>query len=279
MTRYIKIGNVTIGIGHKYIFEDLTNISGGDVRRDETEFSNADGAEFQSVFFEPRVFDIKGHILAKSPEELHDLKQALINACCPKKDTTVVYFDGLHKYKAQARGDSLPEFGKKIKSSCWFLPFVASIVIPSFYWEDYDVTQIPIISRTDEISDTFTLPCVFTSRIAEAVIENSGELDIYPIVRISGGLTTQTGTIKITNDTIGQSIELSNYTINPNDIIVIDCESMTATKNDSENIIGSFNDFEDFKIVKGKNELKGVCAENVSGINVSIEYYHKWMGV
>ena len=279
MSRYIQIGDITIGIGHKYIFEDLSDIGSGNVRRNEVEFANADGAEFQSVFFEPRVFDIKGHIMAKSAQELHELKQGLINACYPKKDTEVIYFDGVRKYRAKARGDSLPEFGKKIKESCWFLPFVASIVIPSFYWEDYSITQLPIISRTDEITDTFTLPCVFTSRIAEAVIDNAGEFDIFPIVRISGGTTAQTGTIKIINNTIGQSIELSNYTINPNDIIVIDCENMTAVKNESDNIIGSINDFEDFRIVKGRNELKGLCAENVSGINVSIEYYRKWMGV
>ena len=279
MDRYIQIGDVVIGKNHSYVFEDISGIGGGSVRRTENEYINSDGAEFKNIYFTPRNFEIKGYILGKSAENLDELKQRLILACYPKTERTVIYFDGIRKYKAKAYADSLPEFGKRTFSAYWNVPFILNMVIPSFYWTDFSVTNIPIISRQDEFTTSFTLPCIFTSRTAEATIHNDSGFDFYPIIKISAGNQAESGTIKILNSTTGEYIQLSNFTLTPGDIIVIDCENYTATLNGNTNIINSLNDFEDFKIVPGINIINGLNNNSSSAINAAMEYYKKWIGV
>lgn len=279
MNRYIQIDDVIIGQGHNYIFNDISGIGGGTVRRTEHEYISSDGAEFDNIFFSARSFEITGYILAKSAAELDSLKQRLILACYPKAERTIVFFDGIRKYKAKAYNDAMPEFGKRSISAYWNMPFVLSITIPSFYWTDYEITPIPIVSRSNEFTTSFTLPCVFTSRTAEASILNDSGFDFYPVIKIMAGARAENGTVKILNDTTGEYIQLSNFTLSPGDMIVIDCESYKATLNGTTNVINSLNDFEIFKIVPGENIIKGLNNNSSSAINVSMEYYKKWMGV
>ena len=85
--------------------------------------------------------------------------------------------------------------------------------------------------------------------------------------------------MKILNETTGEYIQLSGATLSPGDIIVIDCENLTAVLNGKTNIINSFNDFESFKIIPGKNVVKGINNNSSSAVNITMEYYKKWIGV
>ena len=279
MKRYLQIDDIVIGKGHEYVFSSLSGIGGGNVRRSEREYINDDGAEFDNIYYNPRSFEVTGYVLAPSLKGLDERKQKLIHACTPKKEKEIVFFDGVRKYKATAISDNLPEFGERKFTAYWNLPFVLNITIPTFYWTDYEITNIPVILRKDEIQTSFTLPCVFTSRVAEAVVDNSSGFDFYPVVKISAGNQYESGAVKILNETTGEYIQLSGATLSPGDIIVIDCENLTAVLNGKTNIINSFNDFESFKIIPGKNVVKGINNNSSSAVNITMEYYKKWIGV
>lgn len=278
INRYIQIGDVVIGKNNNYVFSDISDIGGGNVRRTEHKYINSDGSEFENIFFEARSFDITGYILATSPDRLDELKQALIMACYPKKEQTAVFFDGIRKYKAAVYADKLPEFGKRSFSAYWNIPFVVSLTLPKFYWTDFEATNIPIFSRKDEFETSFTLPCAFTSRTSCAEIDNTSGFDFYPVIRITAEENVTNGKMKIVNETTGEYIGLDGFSLEKGKIIVIDCENYTATL-DGENIINSLNDFENFKIIPGENSVKCVCNDELTTLNATIEYYKKWIGV
>nr|DAP48499.1 MAG TPA: hypothetical protein [Caudoviricetes sp.] len=46
MRRYLKIEDIVMGIGHKYVFDDLGDIDSGTVRQNEVAYIEEDGSVF-----------------------------------------------------------------------------------------------------------------------------------------------------------------------------------------------------------------------------------------
>lgn len=272
MNRYVKIGDVTIGKGHKIVFSKLSGFETGDVQRQTDRILNMDGAIYQNVTFNPRQLEIHGYVLAESIEEMETLKKQLCAVCTPKGNTLIQYFDGQSTYRAFACGESLPEFGDRVKQS-FYVPFVAYLTIPKFYWEDDLLTSLAIGKRKDEIANTVTLPCVFTSRTLELTYMNDSYLPIYPQIIISGASGNE---ITIKNLTTGEDIIMSGYTIKTGENLLVDCDDYTAANQDGENLLAYFSDFEKWCLVPGKNQIKVISG---SGAYASVQFRRKYLGV
>ena len=272
MERYIKIGDVTIGKGHKIVFSKLSGFESGDVQKQTDRFLNVDGAVYSNTTFNPRQIEIQGHILAETQTEMEYLKKQLSAACTPKKNTLVQYFDGATLYRAQACGSSLPDYGVRVGKS-FYVPFVAYLLIPEFYWENDLLTDLTIGKRENEFTAAFTLPCIFTSRTLELEYLNDTSLSIYPVITISGA---SGNSITIKNLTTGEDIIISGYALKTGEDIIIDCFCYTATNAAGENLLEYFSDFEKWCLAPGKNQIKVVSS---SGAYASIQFREKYLGV
>lgn len=276
--RYIQIDDVIIGQKNKYVFKTLSGFAEGDTERQTLKYINADGEEYSNITFQPRKIEIHGTILAKNKYELSELKQRLSKACNPRLERDVYYFDGIQKYYARVVPDCLPEYGGRIKNS-WFVNFSIYLIIPGFWWYAAECTNISIAKRVDTISTSFTLPCTFTERTSEAAINNDTDFEIYPEIIIKSNISSSSATLKIVNETIGETIILSGYEISQNETITINCDLYTAYNQDGENLINYFNDFEAWCIIPGENTIKGLVVDNLSGIDMYIKYKKRYLGV
>lgn len=241
--RYIKIGDITIGQRNKFIFGELSGVEAGNVRRDAVQYIDTDGEEYNNVYFNPKNIEISGHIMAGSLEEMERLKRQLIKACSPKEETDMYYFNGVNTYYARARGDSLPEFGKRLAPS-WKLPFVAYMVIPSFYWLSQSDIQTNIFTEMPLLKNSSVLPCKFSERVSAATVVNDGDVPAFPVIKIECEVQN-VGDIILKNNTTGKELILE-YTMTPGETVTADMKEMTVYSSVGGNIIDSVKYISDF---------------------------------
>lgn len=236
MERYVKIGNIIIGKNNKYVFNTLTGIENGSVKRNETEYVGTDGAEISEIYFTPRTIEISGTVIAESLKEMNALKRDLIKACNPKKLTEIYYCNGENAYYAKAIGDSLPEFGKKISDTGWEIPFIAYMLIPGFFWESETVINTPLYGITPLLTASSSLPCVLSERINNADINNDGDEPTYPEIEIICTGNNENGLLEVENETTGKRIKI-NHLMSAGEHILINMRDMTVTSSINGNII------------------------------------------
>ena len=89
---------------------------------------------------------------------------------------------------------------------------------------------------------------------------------------------TEDGTIHITNHTTDKEIVLSGLTIEDGKKIVVDCKKLTATV-EGENVINYFNDFSDFSLIPGENNLECIDSNGRKETLIEIEFYKPYVGI
>lgn len=218
MQRYIKIGDVTIGQGHKIFYTSIEGLSGGvGISRKQNQYIGLDGGDYGNTLFEVRRVEIRGGILASSQAELEELKNQLRNACDVKNKTDMYYYNGVKTYYAQCYGDSLPEFGT-IKYPRWFVEYIAYISIPRFYLlsgdEIYtDLTTDNAFNGGDVVTyPKLVLTCHTESGSRVINIHNTTISKVLSVVIPSGTIVPVGTTINIDMDELQPSILLSNGT-------------------------------------------------------------------
>ena len=234
-----------------------------------------DGEIISNITYNSRVVNVKGNIWGNTEQELYNARQELFNKCNGKTKGILTYFDGFKLYRANAVA-SVPSCGDYRELLC---TFNVNFTLYNFFWENAEISVYDIFSRKDNITTSFTLPCVFTSRTAENTIVNNTDFNIYPIITIKANSVDNSQPIKIINSTTGEKISISGYNISVGEIITIDCEKYTAQNNSGVNLINYFNDFENWCIVKGTNTIKGINNNSSSSIDIKIQYRKKYVGV
>lgn len=233
-----------------------------------------DGALFSNFRYNARIVSLRGHILSRKGEKLEDLRRLLYTKLNGKKNSKLLYFDGNKKFFCTAFADA-PVCANAVKNS---VEFNINFTIPDFFWYDNEKTVIAVAKRTNLLASPFTLPMMFTQRISQAIIENENEFEIYPQFIIVAKDITEDGSVYITNNITGKKIILSGLAIEDGTKIVVDCKKMTAMIN-NESIINHFNDFSDFSLVPGLNDLECIDTNENRETSVAIEYYKPYVGI
>ena len=258
--RWFKIGNVTISSSGKYLLHKYDAVSAGSVRRNESTYVNADGSIFSDVNFEPRVFQIDGHIMAESEREMNRLKHQLIQELNPKKEFEIKYFDGEKIYKANAISDSLPDFGERIK---WVLPLSIYINIYGFYWNGNENRSEYVFRLTDNIHGTFELPMIISTKMNKTNIYNGGEVESFPTFIIQCQESGSNVEISIQNQTTHKELKIIKD-ITTGESITVDMEKCKVTSNLDGNIIQLISiDSDFFELVPKLNQIEVLCAKSI----------------
>lgn len=232
MRRYLKIGDIVMGIGHKYVFDDLGDIDSGTVRKNEVAYIEEDGSVFADTYYEPRMFMVSGTILADNYEEMIVLKNNLTQKCRPKDKLQIYYCNGVKTYYAEAETQRLPQFFKRLKN---WLPFQIELCIPGFYWMSQNEEINNIFLAENRLTNSTVFPAVFSVRKNKSVVTNDGDADTWPHITILCETPNQSD-ISVINETTGSSFTLQ-YTMCAGERIEIDMKSKTVISDLTGNLI------------------------------------------
>lgn len=270
--KYIKYNGITFCDDTSFPFyEFIPNEGNVEAQTDIAVLK--DGAIYSNFRYTERMVILKGHILGKDEKDLTDNKQLLFIKCNGKTQADIFFFDGYNEYKAQAVA-SVPTLSER-KSLCY--EFSVTFTLPYFYWEEANETVVPLFQRKNEVTGTFTLPCVFTSRTAGNIYFNETDFAVYPKIEFVAEETAEYKLI-IENETTGATVELLDYPVNEGDVIAVDFDKMTATHNDCD-IINFFNDFSDFCLISGKNEISITNGGIKANSTALIKFHKKMVGI
>ena len=233
-----------------------------------------DGSEYSNYRYEPRIVSLRGHILPRKGESVEELRIKLYEKCGGKTAHRLMYSSSTHGYFAEAVADA-PVTAKPAGAAA---EFNINFTLPGFFWYDEQQTEIAAHTRIKNLPMPFTLPRSFGSTVSGATIINTNDFDIFPRVKIISDSNDKTESLELTNETTGKNITMTSYSITAGTQILIDCQSLTVTAGGVD-ILDYFNDFSDFALIPGGNQIK--CTNN--GLNqslrVAVEFYRPYVGI
>ena len=269
--RYFRFKDIQITNHGDYVLIGVSNLETGSATKRKVEYASSDGVVYRDILYNERAFEISGIIHAENSETMVRLKRKLISACSLKESFRMHYCNRENKYSAECYFDKLPTFGTR---KGWWLPFKLYVTIPGFYWQSGHLREFNLFAYQDELTDTFTLPCVFTSLVNNAEIINSGDVDAFPVFTIKCNATASGG-VAIKHDTTGKRIKL-NYTPIIGEEITVDTYNQMITSNIKGNITGKITlDSDFFSLQVGENKIS--C--DSIGCLVKISFYENYLGV
>ncbi|MBQ7975410.1 MAG: phage tail family protein [Clostridia bacterium] len=144
--------------------------------------------------------------------------------------------------KIKCRCSTLDDFEKLGKSG--ISKFAVQFIADYPYFNDFYDTELPLYRQRNLVTDTFTLPCVFTERISEGDVNNTGDKIIYPTIYITDNsdVSAASGGVLIENETTGAKIELPYYTMVYGETITIDLGRRRLTSSVNGNITNELGD-------------------------------------
>ncbi len=272
MNRWFKFKDIKISNTGDYILSGVSNLETGSATRREITYIDNDGCEMKDIFYSKRMFEISGFIQAFSEKTMIKLKRRLLAACSLKESFRIKYFNREEIYSAECYFDKLPTFETR---KGWYLPFKLYVTIPGFFWQSSQAHKVNLFKYSNEVTDTFTLPCVFTRIVNNAKVVNRGDEKTYPIFKVECESPTSGSTILITNTTTGKKIYI-NYATIEGEIITIDTFNQRVISNINGNITRFISlDTNFFALERGENSLECDSVGNI----VTLEYYDNYLGI
>lgn len=161
--------------------------------------------------------------------------------------------------------------------------FVVQLQSDYPYFTEFYNINYPIFKLENIVTEEFTLPCVFTSRVARGNINNTGDKKVYPEIIITNNSSANESTdsnVIIENHTTGTKIVI-NHSLISGEVVTIKLAERKITSNLSGNITDKIDRntiLSDFYIDVGVNDISFYCSDksnqDLSAIIVySPEYY------
>ncbi len=272
MNRFFRFKDIEITNGGKYVLVGTSNLETGSATKRKVNYIDTDGTEYRDILYSERIFEISGIIMADDENEMVYAKRKLIEACSLKDKFRIQYCNRLNIYSAECYFDKLPTFGTRQK---WCLPFKLYLTIPGFYWQSKVAYSFNLLSYRNEVTDTFTLPCVFTSYSNEAEVYNGGDVESYPIFTITCEEEGKADKLVIRDITSDKTITI-NYVPQKGEIITVNSREETVQSSLKGNITASVTiDSDFFAVLPGHNNV--MCEGD--GNKIVMEFYENYLGV
>ncbi len=268
-------GSVTLGGGDNPMF-NVTSLSGFDFPKREyttVTFAGENGITTIGKKDSARTLTIAGDLCGD--------KDDIIRACKAfYYDGELVCIFGDVRRKIQCKCTTLDDFTRYAHSG--ISSFAVQFTADYPYFTDIYQTITPIYSCKNLVTDSFSLPCVFTERLIMADIYNHGDKYVYPILELKniGTASESVGNIIITNNTTGAKLSLAGYSMSAYEVISVDLATRQINSSACGNITNYISDDTDmskFYLDMGKNNLSLFSSIN-QNINVGIIYSPEYIG-
>lgn len=150
------------------------------------------------------------------------------------------------------------------KPSRVYREFVIQLTADYPYFMDNDYKRTAMFSRVKNITDPFTLSRIFSKRVNEAVIHNSGDIRVFPVITITFSSDSLSGaSILIKNTASDKSFSII-YSAKKDESITIDAQNRVIQSNFSGDITRCISDssyLSDLYLEPGENKLSIILTD------------------
>ncbi|MCH5186255.1 MAG: phage tail family protein [Oscillospiraceae bacterium] len=150
------------------------------------------------------------------------------------------------------------------------------------YFTDNEYRQAYLFSRVKNIIPPFTLPRIFSKRVNEAEVRNTGDIRSYPTVKVHFySDCSENARVTIYNDTTQKSLAVL-HRARRGDIVTVDAENRIITSErdgNIENITSSVSDdsyISDLYFEPGKNDIR-IILENCGEAEAECLYKNSYI--
>lgn len=216
-----------LNIGFNTLFQIESPVEGLEtpqIRTSANNYSGRDGGQVSGQYYSPRLITISGFIIGGTCEQHELARRELQNAIPIRQDLPVqiTTFSGLVvQTTARVTNITMPITGPK--ASRFKIDLYASD--PNFYMAAEQSVQIPL-----EIGGGFILPVIlpitFDPGSSPVIINNTGDVIVYPVITILGETTNPV----ISKTNTGELVEI-DVTTGVSDELVIDMLNRTVVLN------------------------------------------------
>lgn len=167
--------------------------------------------------------------------------------------------------------------GKKYSN---YQTFVIQLVCDYPHFIDTDKTDCVAFKKNKLLSKNSILPQVFSTRTSECIVNNTGDLKIYPIITITKkDDIIRDNEIVIENKTINNRIVI-NKTLAKDEVVTVDIKNRTITSSIEGNILGTldlYSSLSDFWCDCGENEIVVLLGGDQTGIEINVSYFNEYL--
>lgn len=226
--------------GGHFIITGVTGLGKPDIRTSSFLFSGRSGGMVTDQLYGFRIIAITGEIGSNSMTLLqHKLDRKAMLEALPIGSTVPVYITDFFgdTYRVDARvTDVKLEYKRRGYRSDFLIQLTAGD--PYFYSTDGGDEQSATVERVAEggYITPYVLPVAWDAGGAPTIVNNSGEDNYYPIVKLQNKALNPTITNLATGETFGLDISLLD-----GDEVIIDMYNRTVTLNGSD-ILGNKTD-------------------------------------
>lgn len=259
-----------------YINEDIEGFDLPGIRTIRGQRSGQSGSYFGAQIYDSRRISIKGTIFSSSVTEALERRREIQMALplYPERLAVRILDDDGHAYLlyAQVIDFKMPISRARMKSL-----FKLELEAPDA--TIYDDTggsglsaklhkAVPGGVVMNSTSPVFGFSFFFSAGNPNTSINNSGLIDVSPVITIEGRITNPV----LTNVTTGQEFSMEGYSTADDAVTVIDMQNHTAKLNDG-NVFGYIADVSEFwNLAPGTNEIRFVSGSGNDVTSADIEW-------
>lgn len=243
------LGKIVLGSNRETRIIEIDGVGLAPKTRNTVNYAGIVGQNKLSETINARTVTIKGDLKSTSPQNILTRMMRILN-----NSGTLILRAGS---KGRCISAECIEFDISDRNGA-YQPFIMQFICDYPYFSDITQTNIYIFEIEKRLKTQFILPCVFSKRILNQKIHNSGDVICEPIFEITAVTeSAKNGNIAIENITTSQKIVL-NYKISRGEVITVDIENRKITSNTAGDIIYSLDDdsyLSDFWLEKGSNNI------------------------
>ena len=264
-----KGGTVEMG-GGKHPLINIIEMSGFGLPTKEYEsvsFTSENGVTTIGEKDLPRTITITGDLLGGQNEIMKALKAFYYEG--------ELYCDfGRIRRKIECKCINLADIERHMNSG--INSFTVQFQCDYPYFNDWNDTVQSLAGYKNLVTDTFTLPCVFTQMLQEGTVYNNGDKSIFPIIKITASYepTLDNAVLSIINHTTGAMVKI-NYSMQNGETVEIDLATRQITSNRNGRITNCITDdtvLSDFYLQIGENELSFKTSDGNQPLTAKIIY-------
>ncbi|OUM85684.1 MAG: phage tail protein [Bacillus thermozeamaize] len=273
--------SIVLGDSPPFVVTKLEGTGGVDTDIKTQKSPYQDGATYLDTYLEMRQLTLEGCILARSRQQLFDLRRELARVFNPKfgPGKLLYEYDGGQK-EIQAVVDGSPVFPER-RGGIMAQNFLITLLCPDPFWLDTYYVSKQMSYLMGGIQFPLQLPTIFAQRTHYRSVINSGDVSTPVTIEFYGPAVNPV----VTNETTGEFIKV-RQTLEDGDVLHIDTafgrkrveiEKADGTRYNAFHFIDLSSTF--FQLEPGDNVLSYSSDDDSTTARVIVKYRNRYVGV
>lgn len=274
----IEYNGLTLDYDNGFIIHEIDGIDNPEIRISQDELTGRDGGNIWARLYAMRGIAIMGTVFGSDHDDFFAKKKALIQAFNRSSDDwlVVTLWNGQSR-RINAKSIALPDMPMRA-AEVDDTEFRVEVLCEDPYWKDNtEETHTAVLVEPAGLVIPFTLPATIPSSSFEdtITINNTGDIEVYPYIKITGAVNTPV----VKNITTGEQFTI-NENIDSGDYIelYVDTRGKVVLKNGTEKywsyLIGDF-----ITIQSGLNQLVFDAASYSDEAELYVAYSNKYESI